>query len=225
LAALDHRMADYLIEPCLDAEIVWRVNRNLPTKDDLTGKAFTSLASDSVPTGQDVYPCLAQELGRSARQSDSLGLVIIKVRGWSLLVMDYGRNGAQIVEEIIIRRIQELVRTYDSLFRIEQGAYLTLLPHTAREGTAGFMHRIGQALSNILRSEAIAQHELESIRLEGIWAQTDMQTMPQPEAIEKVYAYILNRTASEKPGPPLVCLRIESEGFRLHEHSGQGRPP
>ncbi|MDZ7759989.1 MAG: diguanylate cyclase [Desulfovermiculus sp.] len=225
LAALDPGMDDYLIEPCLNAEIIWRVKRNLRTDDHLGGKRLTSLIPEGVLTGQDFYTFLSKELNRSGRQSDSIGLVVIKVQGWPLLALDYGQSATQVVEDIIIRRIQSLVRTYDDLFRIEQGRYVALLPHSDHKGTRGVVQRIRYVLSNILSSEAFAQDELESFHVEGICVQTDIQVMPQPKGIDAVYAHILHRATRDEFGPSFVSMRVESEGIQIQGDSQQELDP
>lgn len=217
LAALDPGMDDYLIEPCLDSEIVWRVKRNLRSVYNLEGRNLSSHVPEEILTRPDVYPYLCKELSRSGRQSDSIGLVVIKILGWPLLTMDYGQNGTQIVEEIILRRIQSLVRTYDDLFRIELGKYIVLLPHADQTGITGFMQRIGQTLSSILCSEAFAQNELESIHLEGICAQTDIKSVPQAMAIDEFHAYVLKRASTDEFGPSFVSMHVESERIQLQD--------
>ncbi len=222
LADLDPGMDDYLIEPCLDAEVVWRVKRNLRSEDHLEGRNLSSHVPEEILTGKDVYPYLYKELSRSGRHSDSIGLVVIKIQGWPLLAMNYGQNGTQIVEEIIMHRIHSLVRAYDDLFRIDQGKYIVLLPHADQKGIIGFMQRIGQTLSTILYSDAFAQNELESIHLEGIWAQTDIKNMPQTVALDEFHAYVLKRATTEEFGPSFVSMHVESEKIQLQDDFQQG---
>ena len=222
LADLDPGMDDYLIEPCLDAEVVWRVKRNMQSHYDFQAQDRISNNQGDILTGHDLHPVLIKEFSRSGRQSDSIGLVVIKVQGWPLLAMDYGQAGAQMVEDIIIHRIQSLVRTYDSFFCIEQGRYIVLLPHTSQEGTTGFMQRIGHLLSNILSSEAFAQNELESIHLEGICAQTDVQSMPQTGAIDQLYSFVLQKAANNTFGPSFVAMHLGAEGIQMQNDTRQG---
>ena len=224
LVARDQGMDDYLIEPCLDAEILWRVKRNL-TMDRLQPQKTLELHGlDNAFSKEDLHSVLTSELNRGSRRSDSIGVVLIKVQGWSLLAMDFGSAGSQIVEDIIISRIRDLVRTYDTFFRIGQGRFAVFLPHTDDQGVLGFMQRIRQALTKILRDDVLSQNELGSVRIEGIRASTDIQSRPQPDTVREFCDRIVQQAESEDFGPEFVSIGLGARGMQVDPDSGQGKP-
>lgn len=224
LVARDPGMDDYLIEPCLDAEILWRVKHNLIKNRPHPHKPLELNGLDNVFSEKDLYSVLTSELKRSSRRSDSLGVVLIKVQGWSVLAMDFGPAESQIVEDIIVRRIRDFVRTYDTLFRIGQGRFVVLLPHTDDQGVLGFIQRIRQALTKILRDDVLTQNELGSVRIEGISASTDMRSRPQPDTIREFSARIVQQTQSESFGPDFVSIGLGARGIQVDPDPGQERP-
>ncbi|MFO7876220.1 MAG: diguanylate cyclase [Desulfovermiculus sp.] len=224
LVTSDPGMDDYLIEPCLDAEILWRVKRNLKM-DRLQPQKFLELYGlDNVFSKGDLHSVLTSELNRGSRRSDSIGVVLIKVQGWSLLAMDFGSAGSQIVEDIIISRIRGSVRIYDTLFRIGQGRLAVLLPHTNDQGVLGFMQRIRQTLIKILRDDVLTQNELGSVHIEGICASTDVQSRPQPDTVREFHARIIQQAESESFGPDFVSIRLGARGMQVDPDPGQGKP-
>ncbi|WP_027370181.1 response regulator [Desulfovermiculus halophilus] len=218
LAATDPAGKDYLVEPCLDAEIVWRVMHNLPGR----GKASAEGGfADWILTSRELASVLDQEVSRSSRNSDGFGLVMIKLTGWPLLSMDYGPAGALVVEDIIVRRIQDLVRVYDRLFRIEQGRFAVLLPQASLDGIRGFMHRIYSALSHILHTEAFAQDELEALCIQGLRVQTDRCSRPHARSVRELHRFILNQARSEPNRPGLVQVTLNADGLTLDHEIGR----
>jgi GGDEF domain-containing protein len=211
LAASDPDTNDYLIEPCLDVEIIWRLRRNIKVgmegSAQLQGLQFPWCALNK----NDLYSVLLEEVNRGNRRSDSMGLVLIKVTGWSLLSMDYGPGVAQVVEDIILSRIQGIIRSYDAVFRIDQGRFVLLLPHTDRDGLTTFVRRVHNALHTILGNEAFAQDELEVVHVEGICVWTYSQSRPQTEAVKKLHAYIVKKVLSDRPGSDYVCIHLGAE--------------
>lgn len=217
-------MDDYLIEPCLDAEILWRVQRNLNKIGAPPQKALDLSGYDNEFSKEDLHSVLTCELNRGSRRSDSIGVVLVKVQGWSLLSKDFGSAGSQIVEGIIVSRIREFVRTYDSFFRIGQGKFALLLPQTDNQGVQGFMRRIRMALTKILRDDVLTQNELGSVRIEGICAFTDISSRPQPGTVREFHARIIEQAESEELGPEFISIGLGARGMQVDPDPEQGKP-
>jgi len=209
----DPGMDDYVIEPCLDEEIVWRVWHNLRSLKPQAPGTPEMDGLDNVLSMTDLNPYLERELNRCSRRQDGIGVVLIKIQGWALLTMDYGPHGAYIVEDIVIHRIQRLVRTYDAVFRITQGSLAVLLPHASRSGLQGFMQRIKHSLADILCSEAIAGQEL-AFDIQGICALPDPQARPQSKAIDDFQDLIVHRARAEGSEPGTECIRLGPVGVK-----------
>lgn len=213
LTTNDPGIDDYVIEPCLDEEIVWRVWHNLRSLSLQAAGVPEVNGLNKVLTMTDLNPFLERELNRCRRKEDSLGVVLIKIQGWALLTMDYGPHGAYMVEDIVIHRIQCLVRTYDTVFRITQGSLAVLLPHASWSGLQGFMQRIQHSLADILHSDTIAREEMDFV-IQGICAYPDPQARPQSKVIDDFQGLIVHRAQSEGPEPDMECLHIGPEGFQ-----------
>ncbi|MFP4034790.1 MAG: diguanylate cyclase domain-containing protein [Desulfovermiculus sp.] len=224
LVTRDPGMDDYVIEPCLDAEIIWRVKRNLKMDRWKPQHPLELYGLDNTYSKEDLHSVLSSELNRGSRRSDSIGVVLIKVQGWSLLTRDFGSAGSQIVEDIIVGRIRDFIRTYDTLFRIDQGRFAVLLPHSDDQGVLGFMHRIRQALTKILRDDVQTQNELSSVHIEGICASTDISSSPQPDAVREFSTYIVQQAESERFGPELVSIGLGARGMQVDPDPGQAKP-
>ena len=203
---------DFLIVPCLDVELVWRVRRSL--------RARTRQVSPP-PRGriqalrqQDLPISVHKEIKRGSRRSDSIGLVVVSVQGWDLLSMNHGRAGAVLVEDILTGRMQELVRSSDTVFRIAQGRFILLLPNTGQEGVIDFVHRMQPAVSRILRHEALVQDEIDTVVFEGICVHTQAQAAPGPEAIQTIVKRVLDMALSNDLTPMVTILTIH--GDRVH---------
>lgn len=224
LVSTDTGIDDYLIEPCLDTEILWRVKHNLTSDRAEPQNSFALNGLKTVLTKADLLSVLTNELSRGSRRSDSIGVVLIKVQGWPLLAMDFGQTGSQIVEDIIVRRVQDFVRTYDTLFRVSQGSFAVLLPHTDKQGVLGFIQRIRQALTKILHADVLAQNELESVHIEGICVHTDIQSRPQPDTVREFYARIVQQAETERWGPEFVSIGLAAHGMQVDPDPGQGKP-
>jgi CheY-like chemotaxis protein len=211
LVQSDPDTTDYVLEPCLDAEIVWRLERNIAVGAKCSVRAQGMQVPINALNKEDLHSVLLAEVSRGSRRSESIGLVLIKVTGWSLLAMDYGPGGAQIVEDIILSRIQALVRSYDGVFRIEQGRFVVLLPHTGNDGLKGFVQRAKIVLQTILFRDAFVQDELEAVHIEGIGVYTHSQYRAQSEAIQELYKYILTSVLSDKANSDYVCVQLGTE--------------
>ena len=222
LAATPPEMNDYLIEPCLDAEIVWRVRRNVLSLEmnrsqGQGGSDYHLARQESVFSRQSLLAALQQEINRSSRGGASFGLVLIKVKGWSLLAKDYGPDGARIVEDILVHRMQRLVRTYDRFFRIDRGRFVVLLPQAGRDGVVGFVHRLQSSLTETLRAEAVAGDELQPVHMEGVCTLIDAHYIPPPGSIDDLYTYVVDKVLSDASGPELVFVRIGANGVLAAE--------
>ncbi|MFO7803519.1 MAG: diguanylate cyclase [Desulfovermiculus sp.] len=220
----DPGMDDYVIEPCLDEEIVWRVRHNLRSLSLQAAGTPEMDGLNKVLTMTDLNPFLERELNRCSRRADSLGVVLIKIQGWALLTMDYGPHGAYLVEDIVIHRIQRLVRTYDTVFRVTQGSLAVLLPHASRTGLQGFMERIQHSLADILHSDAMAREELV-FAIQGICVYPDSQARPQSGVIDDFQAYVIHRAQSEGPEPGVECIHLGPEGLQPFSNSEREDAP
>jgi two-component system, cell cycle response regulator len=89
---------------------------------------------------------LEQELARSRRERETLGVGILDVDGLSPVNREFGRDAGDEVLREVARRLKETLRPYDVFGRLESDEFLIVTPNTGEYDLSDALNRVREAM-------------------------------------------------------------------------------
>jgi PleD family two-component response regulator len=143
-----HEVDDYIVGPCLDLELEWRLGRALRAMS-LCRKYGASRLLDRetgllTPEGLRIY--LGEEVNRIGRREGWVSLSVLSVPGLADLRFSYGDGWMEWFKSGIWASLRRQLRNYDRLASMDNGFLCLVSPDLDEEGTRSMLARLGAAI-------------------------------------------------------------------------------
>lgn len=183
---------DFVIVPCLDDELVWRIQAGLGLLRRLE-TAVGQLRFDpetQILNRNGLTLCLQDEVNRAARRETRLSIVLLRMHGLDLAELNYGSGWMAWFEERLFNAVRESLRNYDSVARIARNALCLVLPDTDQAGLGSVMDRVEVEVDRVLQS--FPEQDLPDVQPELCGLSLDVRPEYKGifEAVENLTAWI-----------------------------------
>jgi diguanylate cyclase (GGDEF)-like protein len=157
---------DYIIKPFIPQDLKVRLDagkRIVELQEKLLDTRKTLISSSSCDLGtrtwnrEKILLLISAELNRSKRKGRSQSIALMKIDNYSELLE---KTGAKRLDEFLcnsLNRIQNTVRSYDSIGRYSDDEFLMLFPETTSEEMPGIMARLFKTIHGIELSHTDAK--------------------------------------------------------------------
>lgn len=147
---------DYVTKPVSELELKYRLEagrRVIELQDRIlkSQRKIDVLSTHDLLTGvlnrASVFDRLKQELDRSRRKQSPVGIMTVQSNDLKATNEQLGRDAGDELLTEVGARLNQVIRTYDHVGRLEGGRFIIILPDTDREQTRKTTDRVLQALA------------------------------------------------------------------------------
>lgn len=144
------KLGDYIYESSITIHNLKQKIKTLVRIDDLTG----------LNNKQKFYEDLYDEMQRAKRHDFNLVVMMVKIMYFSELVSIYGDGKTDDVICLMVKNIEEFLRTEDKKYRLERDIFAFILPNTDKKGAEVIKNRLRKSLDHITLTTGQKQEKL-----------------------------------------------------------------